>query len=330
MVPVLLPGRGRFGDQIQNALALKPGGRGGVFAFGQRVEEMTVQLRDARLVEAPHHRQEARFVRGDLQVGGAEEERLVALVGAAVDQVGGLGVRARDDDAGHPHDVELEAGGVEALDLFVRRNQDLAALMAALLRARALILDVVAGYAGLDEAANQVAYVWISAVAGVGVGDDERPEVDGRGCSALRLAHPQAQVLLVAVGGEKGADQAGGLVRYLAQGIAGEIGPGILAGGAFRGGRPTAEVDPLDAHPLHGHCLTRRIGAEGRDALALSEEFAKAIVESRRRLPRHCVVGRDRSALLYDLAGRIEANDPVEAWTVEVSLHGGDVLLERC
>ena len=122
---------------------------------------------------------------GDLQVGGAEQERLVALVGAAVDQVGRLGVRARDDDAGHPHDVELEAGGVEALDLFVRGNENLAALMAALLRAGALVLDVVSGHAGLDEAANQVAHVRVSAVAGVGVGDDERAEVDGRGRGAL-------------------------------------------------------------------------------------------------------------------------------------------------
>ena len=120
---------------------------------------MPVELLDARLVEAAHHRQEAGLVRGNLEVGGAEQERLVALVGAAVDQVGGLGVGARDDDAGHPHDVELEAGGVEALDLLVRRDQHLAALMAALLGARALVLDVVAGHAGLDEPADQVAHV---------------------------------------------------------------------------------------------------------------------------------------------------------------------------
>ena len=70
---------------------------------------MPVQLLDARLVEAPYQRQEARFVGRNLEVGGAEEERLVAFVGAAVDQVGGLGIGACDDDAGHAHDVELEA-----------------------------------------------------------------------------------------------------------------------------------------------------------------------------------------------------------------------------
>ena len=209
-------------------------------------------------------------------------------------------------------------------------HQNLAALMAALLRAGALVLDVVSGHAGLDEAANQVAHVRIAAVAGVGVGDDERAEVVGRGRGALLLGHAQAQVLLIAVGGEQGAHQPGGLVRHLAQRIAGEIGPRILAGGALGGGRPATEVDALDAHPLHGHRLPRRVGAEGGDALALGEELAQARVEGLRRLARHGVVGGDRAALLDDLAGRIEANDPVEPRTVEVSLRGGDVPLERC
>ena len=114
-------------------------------------------------------------------------------------QVGGFGVGAGDDDAGNAHDVELEAGRVQALDLLVLRDEHLAALVAALLGARALVLDVVARHADLDEAADQVANVRVAAVAGVGVGDDERPEVVRRRRGALRLGHPRAQVLLVAV-----------------------------------------------------------------------------------------------------------------------------------
>ena len=163
---------------------------------------MTVQLGDPQVVEAPHHRQVAGLVRRNLQIGDAQKERLVALVGTAVDQVGRLGVRARHDDAGNSHHVELEAGGVESLDLFVRRHQNLPALMTTLLRAGALVLDVVARHAGLDEAADQVAHVRVSAVAGVGVGDDERAEVDCRGRFPLLLTHTHAQVLLVAVGGQ--------------------------------------------------------------------------------------------------------------------------------
>ena len=177
----VLPRLGGLGDRALDAVALQPRVGGGVLAVGQRVEQMAVELGDARRRRSVRiiARKQALYD-GIFEVGGAEEERLVALVGAAVEQVGRLGVGARHDDARHPHDVELEAGGVEALDLLVGRHQHLAALMAALLGARALVLDVVAGHAGLDEAANQVAHVRIAAVAGVGVGDDERPVVVGR------------------------------------------------------------------------------------------------------------------------------------------------------
>ncbi len=164
----------------------------------------------------------------------------------------------------------------------------------------------------------------ITAVAGVGVGDDERPVVVRRGRGALLVGHPQPQVLLVAVGGEQRAHQAGGLVGHLAQRIAGQVGPRILADGALGRRRPAAEVDALDAHPLHRHGLARRVGAEGRDALLLGEQLAQARVERRRGLARHGVVGRDGAALLDDLAGRVQADDPVEARTVEVPLRGGD------
>ncbi len=40
-----------------------------------------------------------------------------------------------------------------------------------------VILDVVVRHTDLDEAADQVAYVRIAAVAGAGVGDDKRAEV---------------------------------------------------------------------------------------------------------------------------------------------------------
>lgn len=143
---VLPPLVDRIGDQAQDSLPLEPGVGDAVLAIGEGIQQMAVELLDAQLVEAPHQRQEAAFVGRNVQVGGPEQERLVALVGVAVDQVRRLGVGARDDDAGHPHDVELEAGGIEALDLFVGRHQNLAALMTALLGTGTLVLDVVAGH----------------------------------------------------------------------------------------------------------------------------------------------------------------------------------------
>ena len=111
---------------------------------------------------------------------------------------------------GHPHDVELEARGVEALDLLVLGDEHLAALVAALLGARLLVLDVIAGHADLDESPDQVAHVRVAAVPGVGVGDDERPEVDLRRdaprCSSVMRS---AGEVLVPVGGEQRAHDAG-------------------------------------------------------------------------------------------------------------------------
>ena len=300
-----------------------------MLAVGDRVEQVAVEVADAQLVEVPDQREVARLVGRHLEVGGAEEERLVALVGAAVEQVGRLGVGAGDEDAGDPHDVELEARGVQPLVLLVLRDQHLAALVAALLGARALVLDVVARHADFHEAADQVAHVRVAAVAGVGVGDDERPEVVGRRRGALRLGHARAQVVLVPVGGEQGAHQRGGLVGHLAERVAREIGPRIFARSALGGGRPAAEVDPFDAHPLHGHGLPRRVGAEGGDALPLGEELAQAVVERRRGLARDRVVVRDRAALLDDLTRGVEADDPREAGAVEPPLGGSDFLLER-
>ena len=138
----------------------------------------------ARAVQPPHQRQEARLVGRHRPVGHAQDEGLVALVAAAVQQVGRLGVGAGDDDAWHAHDVELEPGGAEPLDLLVLGHQHLAALVPAFLGARLLVLDVVPRDADLDEPADQVAHVGVAAVSGVRVGDDVGAEVDLRRCVA--------------------------------------------------------------------------------------------------------------------------------------------------
>ncbi len=141
---------------------------------------------------------------------------MIALVAATLDEGRGLGVGSGDNDARDPHDVELQAGGVEALDLLVLGHNHLAALVAAFLRSRLLVFDVVAGHADLDEAADEIADMSVSTVTGVGVGDDERPIVDGRCRLALFLGHPHAGEVLVLVGGEKCSHQSGGFVWHLA------------------------------------------------------------------------------------------------------------------
>ena len=85
---------------------------------------------------------------------------------------------------------------------------------------------------------DQVAHVRVAAVAGVGVGDDERTEVHLGRRPALLLGHPRAGVALVLVRGEQGADDRRGLVGHLAQRIAGEIRAQVLVRGALEVAQP--------------------------------------------------------------------------------------------
>src|SRR4030095_15676871 len=108
--------------------------------------------------------------------------------------------------------------------------------MTALLRTRTLVLDVVARNAGFHEAADQVAHVWIAAVTGVRVGDDEWPKIPSVRRRALRLSHPRTQILLVAIRREQGAHEHRCFVGHLAERIAGEIRSRILARSTLGGG----------------------------------------------------------------------------------------------
>ncbi len=274
---------------------------------------MTVQLGDAGVVQLLDDAQERGAVGRHRRAVDAQDERLVALVATAVQQVGRLGVGAAHDDAGHAHDVQLEAGRGGTLDLLVARHQDLAALVAALLGTRLLVLDVVPGHAHLGEAPDEVAHVGVTAVAGVGVGDDERAEVHLGGGGALGLAHVGAHVGLVPVRCEQRADDGRGLVRHLAQRVRGEVGPRVLVDGALGAGGPAAQVDALDAGALLGYRLARRVRPVRGDGLAIGEQLAQPGVEALCGLSGHSVVLVDGALLLGHHARGVDAGDVREA-----------------
>ena len=115
----------------------------------------------------------------DRAAGVVVDERLVALVDVGGDELGGLGVGARDDQRRRAHHVGGEPRGVEVADMRGGRDQHLAAEMAALLLRRELVLEVDAGGARLDEGLHDLEGVERAAEAGLGVGDDRRePGVD--------------------------------------------------------------------------------------------------------------------------------------------------------
>ncbi len=273
---------------------------------------MPAHVVDSQFAQTLEDREVTDLVRRQLDVGRPQNEGVIALVPAPLQEGGGFGVGAGHDDAGYAHDVELEARGVQAFDLLVGGHQYLAALMAALLGPRLLVFDVVARHAHLDEAANQVAHVRIAAVAGVRIGDDEGTEVDFGGGGALGLAHARTGEALVAVGRQQGADHGRRLVRHLRERVARQVGARILRDRALGRGGPAAQIDPLDARSLQRHRLARGVGAKRGDLLACRGQFLQPRVELLGRDSSHRIVRLDRAALLHDLAGRVQPGNAVE------------------
>ena len=208
---------------------------------------MPPELLDPGLIETLQQTQIADLIGWEPNAGGAKNERLVALVPVAVEQIRRLRIGPGHDDARNVHDVELEARRVEPLDLLVGGHQDFSTLVAAFLCTRPLILDVVARHANLDKSPDEVPYVRLTAVARVGVGNDEGPEVMSGDRRALLISHAQALKPLVPIGGQQRPNQRCGFVGYLAEGIAGQVRTGILRVGSPGRCRPASEINTLDS-----------------------------------------------------------------------------------
>src|SRR5208282_1265797 len=215
------------------------------------------------------------------------------------------------------------------LDLFVLGHNHLAALVAAFLRSRLLVFDVVARHTDLDKAADEIAHMRVPTVPCIGVGDDERSKVDDRCRRALFFGHARAREVLVLVGGEKCAHQSRGLIWNLAERITGQIRPRILCQRPLGGRRPAAQVNTFHPNPLHHYRLARRIGTEGSDLPALVEKFAQPRVELLRCLSRYGVVAGNRTLLLGHLARGIETDNPVEPGAREPFPRGRRLLIEH-
>ena len=94
-------------------------------------------------------------------------------------------------------------------------------------------------------------------MSGIGVGDDERAEVDRWCGQSLRFVHLGAGEMLVLVGGEERTYQSGRLVGHLAEGVARKVWTWVLGLGPLRRRRPAAEIDGFDSLPLHHYGLAR-------------------------------------------------------------------------
>ena len=102
----------------------------------------------------------------------AGEELVVTLVDVARDERGAERVGARDEDRRHLADVGREPRRGQRAHELARRDEHLAAEMAALLFRRELVLEMDAGGAGLDEGLHQLEGVQRPAEAGLRIRDD--------------------------------------------------------------------------------------------------------------------------------------------------------------
>ncbi len=278
-----------------------------VHFVGDAIHQVAVDLRNPLAVELAHDRQERGLVVGDVGIRRPEDEAVVAFIAAAIKEGGGLRVGARDDDAWDLHQVELKACRIQAFDLFIHRYQHLACLVTALFHAGFLVLDMVPGDADFDEAPHQVADMGITAMTGVGVGDDEGSIINLRCARPLFFTHAQALKILVAVGGDQRPDQRCGLFGDLAQGVAGQVWAGVFFGRALGRGCPAAEIDPLDPHALHRYGLAGRVGAEGRNRFMVGKKLTQAFEKGVCGVLGDGVLNRDGAALLDDLVRRVQA-----------------------
>jgi len=81
---------------------LQPSACAIVFALGQREQQVPARICDAARRQAALDREKTRFVARDLQVGRTQDEGLVALIAAVLQERRGLCVRAGDYDPGTP------------------------------------------------------------------------------------------------------------------------------------------------------------------------------------------------------------------------------------
>src|SRR5439155_1338481 len=160
---------------------------------------------------------------------GVDDEWLVAGVDVGRDELRGIRIRACDQDGRNIAQICREARGDEFLEEDARRDEHLAAEVAALLRARELIFEVHGGRAGLDQRFHQLESVERTAESGLPVRDDRREPV--------HMRFTDSRLLLVLP--NKGVVHAAHDIRDAVRGIEALVGIHLP-----RFVRPTLPADP--------------------------------------------------------------------------------------
>jgi len=240
----------------------------------------------------------------------AGEERPVVVVDVRRDEVGRLGVGAREEDGRHAHDVGGEPRGDQFLDRLARRDEHLAAHVAALLDRGQLVLEVDARGARLDHRLHQLEGVQHAAETGLGVGDDRREVVDvPLALGMLDLVGAHERVVDALDHARHRVDRIERLVRvHLARDVG--IGSDL----------PARQVDRLQAGLDLLHRLVAGERAQRADEGLVVHELPQLLGAA----PRERVLDVQRTAQAHDVLRRVAAPDALPARILR------PVLLESC
>ena len=159
-------------DRLGEALAPR---RGRASTSRTRPGRRTARRRAPRAIAASRPPLDAEEALGRALAG---QERAVALVDVAREQLARCRRRcARRAASARPSTSAASRAAISVRMNCARRDEHLAAHVAALLLGRELVLEVHAGGAGLDHRLHQLEGVERAAEAGLGVGDDRREPV---------------------------------------------------------------------------------------------------------------------------------------------------------
>ena len=222
------------------------------------------------------------------------------------EELGAVGVGARHQKRRDPGDVGREPRGDQGADELIRRHQDLAAQVAALLLRGELVLEVDSGGPRLDHPLHQLEGVEGPAEAGLGVGDDRGvPVPPGAAFGVLDLIGSLQRLV-------DSADESGNAVH----GVETLVRVGAAVRVRVGGHLPAAAVDGVEpgAHLLD--CLIAGDGPQRRNVILSVQELPQTL----RAHLRQRMLDAHRAAQPPHVLGRIGPGDPVPADRHEIDL----------
>ncbi len=223
---------------------------------------------------------------------------MIARVDIRGDEPRALGIGPRADDRRHAGHIRREARRIEVADMRLRRDEDLAAEVPALLLGRQLILVMHPRHAGGDIGLHDFETVERPAEARFGIGDDRREPV---------AADVPLHMLDLVGAGERRVDPLGQF-RSSVRRIERLVGIHLPGGVGIGRDLPARQIDRLQPGAHHLHRLIARQRAQRMDIVFAVEQLPQPV----RPPPGQRMLDVHRPAQPCDVGRGVGPLDPVE------------------